>query len=104
MILKTDDRSGEEPAFSSAMSRYCDDTVVFGGAIQVLPVFLQSWVYFSTFSSDFMLRQDSFVHSLIIKKGRALDVLFDRLHRAAESKQDGWKEDKALKSVCSVPT
>lgn len=42
IILKTDDRSAEESALSSAISRYCDDTVAFGGVIQVVPVFLQS--------------------------------------------------------------
>lgn len=85
-ILKTDDHSAEESALSSAISRYCDDTVAFGEAIQVVPVFLQSWVSFSTLSSDSMLRHDSLVHSLIVKKGRALNVLFDRLHRATKSK------------------
>ena len=103
IILKTDNRSAEESALSSAISRYRNDTVAFGGAIQVVPVFLQSWVSFSTLSSDSMLRHDSFVHSLIIKKSHALNVLFDRLHRAPKSKQHGRKEVEALKSICSVP-
>ncbi len=36
---------------------------------------------------------------MITNKGRALGVLFDRLHLAADPEQDGWKEDEGLKSV-----
>ena len=44
------------------------------------------------------------MHSMITNKGRALKVLFERLHRAAYSEQDEWKEEKALRSVSSAST
>lgn len=98
LFLETDESSGEEPGFLSAMSRYYDDTVACMGALQIVPVFAQSQVFLLDSPADSLLNLGSFVHSIITKKGRALNVLFERLHRAADS-QDGWKEDGVLKSV-----
>ena len=49
-----------------------------------------------------MLRQDRFVYSIITKKGRALNILFERLRRAADRERNEWKEDEALKSVSAL--
>ena len=42
LFLGSDHDLGEEPSFSSAMSRYYDDTVACMGALQIVPTFLQS--------------------------------------------------------------
>ena len=87
------------------MSRYYDDTVACMGALQIVPVFAQSRVFLLIDNSfDFLLNLGSFVHSIITKKGHALNVLFERLHRAADSNHDGWKEDAVLKSVFLTST
>lgn len=39
---------------------------------------------------------------MITSKGRALKVLFERLSQAADSNQDGWREDERLRSVLSI--
>ena len=36
---------------------------------------------------------------MITNKGRALNILFERLQRAANSKHEGWNEEESLKSV-----
>ncbi len=41
----------------------------------------------------------STTHAYITEKGRALNVLFNRLLRAASSGPDGWEESPQLKSV-----
>ncbi|CAD6592998.1 MAG: hypothetical protein ASARMPREDX12_006647 [Alectoria sarmentosa] len=75
----------QEPIFASAMSRYYDNTVTCMGAMQILPAILQP-----------------FAHSMITSKGHALKILFERLSQAADSKQDGWREDETLKSVPGI--
>ncbi|KAL8897787.1 MAG: hypothetical protein Q9192_002415 [Flavoplaca navasiana] len=42
-----------------------------------------------------------FVHSLITNKGKALDVLFERLHRAVDPIKPDWNESKTLRPVIS---
>lgn len=46
-----------------------------------------------------MLTQIRLVNSIITKRGHALGVLFNRLHLAASTEQDGWKEDEEKKKV-----
>ncbi|KAL9034573.1 MAG: hypothetical protein Q9180_005329 [Flavoplaca navasiana] len=47
------------------------------------------------------LTEHSFVHSFITNKGKALDVLFERLHRAVDPMKPDWNESKTLRPVIS---
>ncbi|KAG8528993.1 uncharacterized protein KY384_006682 [Bacidia gigantensis] len=69
-----------EPAFSAALSRFYSDTMKFMGALQFTP----DWI--------------SAVYSLITNRGQALNLVFKRLRRAADSPTTEWRGDKTLKS------
>ncbi|MCJ1248353.1 hypothetical protein MMC30_005570 [Trapelia coarctata] len=71
-----------EPEFNWALQRYYSDTVKFGGALQLVPGFVASYAY-----------------SRITNQGKALQVLFERLRSAMDSKNPNWDEDKNVKSM-----
>ncbi|MCJ1461139.1 hypothetical protein MMC28_011521 [Mycoblastus sanguinarius] len=72
----------EEPEFSSALRGFYQDVMACAGALQVVPSFMAF-----------------FVHSLITKRGRALNTIFKRLHRVMDPKHNEVKEKETLGSM-----